>query len=174
MQYLGLVRNGNFFPWYLPSSRESGTRFRRCPGGRRLRRAAGRLHAGVLCLWSGVMEVMNACGLFCGLAGLPGPCCGRLLPKRQPGRRDSGGVSANVSANLLGLGNAATPLGIRAARRNGPGLRRRRQRRALYPGGAEHRLHPADPRHCWLPPPPPWQRCPFDILPAVCSAPCCR
>lgn len=71
--------------------------------------------AGVLCLWSGVMEVMNVCGLSAGLARAFRPLLRRLLPQAARDDETLAAVSANVSANLLGLGNAATPLGIRAA-----------------------------------------------------------
>ena len=77
--------------------------------------------AGVLCLWSGVMEVMNACGLSQALAGAFRPLLRRLLPQASQDEETLAAVSANVSANLLGLGNAATPLGIRAARRMAQG-----------------------------------------------------
>ena len=73
--------------------------------------------AGVLCLWSGVMEIMNASGVSAGLARLFRPILRRLLPEASRDEETLAAVSANVSANLLGLGNAATPLGIRAARR---------------------------------------------------------
>lgn len=73
--------------------------------------------AGVLCLWSGVMEVMNTCGLSSALARAFRPVLRRLLPEASRDSETLAAVSANVSANLLGLGNAATPLGIRAARR---------------------------------------------------------
>lgn len=73
--------------------------------------------AGILCLWSGVMEVMNVCGLSAGLAKAFRPILRRLLPNACRDEETLAAVSANVSANLLGLGNAATPLGIRAARR---------------------------------------------------------
>ena len=73
--------------------------------------------AGVLCLWSGVMEVMNLCGLSDGLSRAFRPLLRRLLPQASRDSETLAAVSANVSANLLGLGNAATPLGIRAARR---------------------------------------------------------
>lgn len=73
--------------------------------------------AGVLCLWSGVMEVMNACGLSAALARVFRPLLRRLLPEACGDGETLAAVSANVSANLLGLGNAATPLGIQAARR---------------------------------------------------------
>ena len=71
--------------------------------------------AGVLCLWSGVMEVMNVCGLSDGLARAFRPLLRRLLPNASRDTETLAAISANVSANLLGLGNAATPLGIRAA-----------------------------------------------------------
>ena len=73
--------------------------------------------AGVMCLWCGVMEVMRRCGLLCGLERILRPLLGRLFPEaaRQPETMEK--IAANVSANLLGLGNAATPLGIQAVRR---------------------------------------------------------
>lgn len=73
--------------------------------------------AGALCLWSGVMELMSRCGLAAGLARLFRPLLCRLLPRAGRDEETLAAVSANVSANLLGLGNAATPLGIQAARR---------------------------------------------------------
>ena len=71
--------------------------------------------AGVLCLWSGIMEIMRVCGLTDGLARAFRPLMRRLLPEASRDSETLAAVSANVSANLLGLGNAATPLGIRAA-----------------------------------------------------------
>ena len=73
--------------------------------------------AGVLCLWSGVMEVMSACGLSASLSRTFRPLLLRLLPNACRDEETLAAISANVSANLLGLGNAATPLGIRAAQR---------------------------------------------------------
>ena len=72
--------------------------------------------AGVLCLWMGVMEVMNRSGLADGLSRLLRPALRRLYPDFAEDKRVMDTVSANVSANLLGLGNAATPLGLEAAR----------------------------------------------------------
>ena len=73
--------------------------------------------AGILCLWSGIMEIMNTCGLSAGLARIFRPLLRRLLPQASRDQETLAALSANMSANLLGLGNAATPLGIRAARR---------------------------------------------------------
>ncbi len=72
--------------------------------------------AGVLCLWMGVMKVMERSRLAAGLSRLLRPILGRLYPDFAGDRQVMDTVSANVSANLLGLGNAATPLGLEAAR----------------------------------------------------------
>ena len=72
--------------------------------------------AGVLCLWLGVMEVMRRSGLAAGLSRLLGPVLKRLYPDFAGDGPVMDAVSANVSANLLGLGNASTPLGLEAAR----------------------------------------------------------
>ena len=60
---------------------------------------------------------MKVCGLSDRLARAFRPILRRLLPQASRDGETLAAVSANVSANLLGLGNAATPLGIRAARR---------------------------------------------------------
>ena len=73
--------------------------------------------AGMLCLWTGVMEVMRRSGLAEGLSRLLRPVLSLLFPQVSGDRGVMDSISANVSANLLGLGNAATPLGIQAARR---------------------------------------------------------
>ncbi len=73
--------------------------------------------AGVMCLWTGVMEVMDQCGLSAALARLFRPLLRRLLPNASRDPETLAAISANLSADLLGLGNAATPLGIRAAKR---------------------------------------------------------
>ena len=73
--------------------------------------------AGVMCLWTGVMEVMNQSGLSALLARAFRPLLQRLLTQAARDPETLATVSANLSANMLGLGNAATPLGIRAAER---------------------------------------------------------
>ena len=72
---------------------------------------------GMLCLWTGVMEVMRRSGLSDKLSSLLAPVLRRLFPQAAGDRDIMDSISANVSANLLGLGNAATPLGLDAARR---------------------------------------------------------
>lgn len=72
--------------------------------------------AGMLCLWTGVLEVMRRSGLAERLSRLLGPVLRRLFPQVAGDRDIMDSISANVSANLLGLGNAATPLGIQAVK----------------------------------------------------------
>ena len=77
--------------------------------------------AGAICLWCGVGNLMEHIGATDALAGLLRPVLGRLFPgtKKDPAlARD---LSANVCANILGLGNAATPMGISAAKRMAAG-----------------------------------------------------
>ena len=81
--------------------------------------------AGVLCLWMGVMEIMKRSGLSAGLSKLLRPLLRVLYPDYARDGEVMDCISANVSANLLGLGNAATPLGIQAAQkmsRRSPGV----------------------------------------------------
>lgn len=72
--------------------------------------------AGALCLWSGVGRVMEQTGLTGHLAALLRPLLHTVFPgtKTDPALR--GYLSANICANLLGLGNAATPMGIKAVK----------------------------------------------------------
>ncbi len=72
--------------------------------------------AGMLCLWNGVLEVMNRSGLTAKLRRGLLPVLRRLYPDFGEDGAVLDAVSANVCANLMGLGNAATPCGIRAAR----------------------------------------------------------
>ena len=73
--------------------------------------------AGVLCRWMGVMEVMDRAGLAGKLARFFRPVLGWLYPDFAGDKGVMDTIAANVSANLLGLGKAATPLGLEAARR---------------------------------------------------------
>lgn len=73
--------------------------------------------AGVLCLWSGLSRVMEKSGLAEKLARLLRPLLSRLFPDAARDDALLQSLSGNFTANLLGLGNAATPLGIAAVRR---------------------------------------------------------
>ena len=73
--------------------------------------------AGVMAFWSGMMELLRASGLAEKLAWLLQPVLRPLFGSAAADRQAMEAVSANVTANLLGLSNAATPLGLRAADR---------------------------------------------------------
>ena len=71
--------------------------------------------AGVTCLWCGIMEVMRRAGITDALSRLVSPLLLRLFPSAGHDRELAGTLSAGFAANFLGLGNAATPLGIKSA-----------------------------------------------------------
>ena len=73
--------------------------------------------SGTLCLWNGLMEVMQVSGLTEKLARLLHPVIARLFGDyaRDPRAREA--IARNMAANLLGLGSAATPSGLQAAKR---------------------------------------------------------
>ena len=73
--------------------------------------------AGPLALWAGLGKLMDRVGLTGVLARCLSPVLGRLFPSFRQDPELAGHLSGNVTANLLGLGNAATPMGIRAAGR---------------------------------------------------------
>ena len=73
--------------------------------------------AGSICLWSGVGALMERIGATTALAKLLSPALNRLFPSAKTDPILAGDLSANICANFLGLGNAATPMGIRAAKR---------------------------------------------------------
>ena len=72
---------------------------------------------GVICLWSGVLEIMDQSGLSQKLAAVFRPFLRKIFPDAAGDPTTLSAISANISANLLGIGNAATPLGIQAAKR---------------------------------------------------------
>lgn len=73
--------------------------------------------AGSLCLWSGAGELMEKSGITALLSKLLRPVLRRLFPGTRKDPALANELSANICANILGLGNAATPMGIRAAKR---------------------------------------------------------
>ena len=73
--------------------------------------------AGSLCLWAGLGNLIQAVGISDRLAAILRPVLCRLYPSAQHDTILQGQISANFCANLLGLGNAATPMGIHAVRR---------------------------------------------------------
>ena len=73
--------------------------------------------AGSLCLWSGVGRLMEKVGFTGFLSRVLKPILIRLFPSAKKDAALAGSLSGNICANFLGLGNAATPLGIQAAKR---------------------------------------------------------
>lgn len=123
--------------------------------------------AGVMCLWMGVMEVMKRAGLAEKISRLLRPVLGWLYPDCRRDRETMDAISANVSANLLGLGNAATPLGIQAARRMArktPGVASDSLCMLVVCNTASIQLIPATVASVRL---AAGCKTPFDILPAV-------
>jgi len=70
---------------------------------------------GATCLWCGLLEALKRAGLTDKLTLLLRPLLSRLLPGSVRDAEIMNAAAANLSANLLGLGNAATPMGIKAA-----------------------------------------------------------
>ncbi len=73
--------------------------------------------AGSLCLWSGIGNLMARTGMMDFLTSLLRPVLHRLFPSAKNDPILARELSGNICANILGLGNAATPMGIRAAKR---------------------------------------------------------
>ena len=132
--------------------------------------------AGTICLWSGVAEVMQGAGLTSTLSRILSPLTGRIFPGTRKDPLLAQDLCANICANFLGLGNAATPLGIRAVKRmkcpQNPTMATNEMCRLIVLNTASIQLIPANVAAvraslgCATP---------FDILPAVwitslCSA----
>lgn len=73
--------------------------------------------AGSVCLWTGVGQLMEKTGITKKLSRLLRPVLGLVFPSSKKDPALAGSLSANICANFLGLGNAATPMGIQAAQR---------------------------------------------------------
>lgn len=73
--------------------------------------------SGALCLWSGVGKLLERCGATALLSRMLRPMLHRVFPGSKNDPVLAGYLSANICANFLGLGNAATPMGIQAAKR---------------------------------------------------------
>ena len=73
--------------------------------------------AGPICLWSALQRVMGAAGVSKKIASAFGPFLRLIFPESARDEQAAAAISQNLSANLLGLGNAATPAGIRAVER---------------------------------------------------------
>ncbi|MEE2730838.1 MAG: nucleoside recognition domain-containing protein [Pseudomonadota bacterium] len=69
---------------------------------------------GLLALWSGLFRIAERAGLISVLSRLLAPFFSRVMPEVPKGHAAQGAVTMNLAANMLGLDNAATPLGLKA------------------------------------------------------------
>ena len=123
---------------------------------------------GAVCFWCGIMEVMERAGLKKLIARALSPLLKRLFPSARKDGQLMSALSGNVAANVLGLGNAATPLGLEAVGRMARGERATDEMcRLIVINTASIQLIPATvaavraAAGCGTP---------FDILPAVWAA----
>ena len=69
---------------------------------------------GTLCLWSGIMQIASQTSMVENLVKILNPLLNLLFPKLKNNLKIKKEISMNIIANFLGLGNAATPLGLKA------------------------------------------------------------
>jgi spore maturation protein A len=69
---------------------------------------------GIMALWLGLMKIAEQAGLVAALSRFLRPLTSRLFPDVPPDHPAMGAMLMNISANMLGLANAATPLGLKA------------------------------------------------------------
>ena len=69
---------------------------------------------GTICLWNGIMQVANKTSIIDKLTNLLSPIIKVLFPEMKKNKQVQKEISMNMIANILGLGNAATPLGLKA------------------------------------------------------------
>lgn len=70
--------------------------------------------AGVMCLWSGIMKIAQESGLTSIIAKIFSPLLRLIFPRLDKDSEAFGSITMNITANLLGLGNTATPFGLKA------------------------------------------------------------
>lgn len=69
---------------------------------------------GTMCLWNGLMKIVQETSLIIRLSNLIRPLMRFLFPKMNEKDKEYKEITLNIIANLLGIGNAATPLGLKA------------------------------------------------------------
>ncbi len=72
--------------------------------------------AGLLCLWMGIAQITQSSGLINVLAKILSPLFRIIMPSVPSNHKSLSSITMNMAANMLGLDNAATPLGIKAMR----------------------------------------------------------
>lgn len=69
---------------------------------------------GTMCLWNGLMKIVQETSLMRKLSNMISPLMKILFPKMKKEDKEYKEITINIIANLLGIGNAATPLGLKA------------------------------------------------------------
>lgn len=69
---------------------------------------------GMMCLWTGLMNIAQKSGLIAKFSRLIRPLIRLLFPDLEPDGKAAGAIVSNMVANIFGLSNAATPLGLKA------------------------------------------------------------
>lgn len=69
---------------------------------------------GTMCLWNGLMKIVQETSLMKKLTKIISPLMKILFPKMKKEDKEYKEITINIIANLLGIGNAATPLGLKA------------------------------------------------------------
>lgn len=69
---------------------------------------------GMICLWSGLMNIAEKCGIVKKLSKVVSPFLNIIFPSLKKDSEARGFIALNMTANILGLGNVATPLGLNA------------------------------------------------------------
>ncbi len=69
---------------------------------------------GIMCLWNGIMRVAKECGFIDKMARIMSPVLRFLFPDTYNKKNGVGEIAASISANIFGIGNAATPLALKA------------------------------------------------------------
>ncbi len=69
---------------------------------------------GTICLWNGIMQIANKTTIIDKLVKTLNPIINLLFPEIKENKQIKKEISMNMIANILGLGNAATPLGLKA------------------------------------------------------------
>lgn len=72
---------------------------------------------GMICFWAGIMKIAEETGVIKKLAKLVNPILNILFPKLKNSDEAKGFIALNITANILGLGNVATPLGLNAMKK---------------------------------------------------------
>ncbi len=70
--------------------------------------------AGIMAFWTGIMKIAEKSGMVSIIAKLASPLIKLLFPDARKDEKVCGAIAMNMTANFFGMGNAATPLGIKA------------------------------------------------------------